>query len=918
MADKTDQLIQIGGNGRTELITEDQHCLLQISSSLENVESKEIIAAFHQESEIIAQIQHVGLPKFFRHEIKNNELRLILDIPQGKSLQDFFTPNPSQDGSRSNESGIVIGFNQVIRWARELAEAIVFLHSQRPFPFIHRNINPATIWVTDTGQGIRLLDFGLLNSFHLNSLKRGDGAAITLTPFSHPALIWDLWGDVHADIFSFGKVLEFLLTRQTTGATNPAGVPKLLGDSQEAYRQRALAGVAARCCTLDIDAHYADMYSVADELLQIEVEDSGSGNHLICSSCGHKNRASARFCGNCSQRVHQSNGPSTAFFIPASQIMYEDQAESKLVDSYRQNHFAKLSRYRMMELLDEVESDPGFEELLSLSNLPDVAKMQHQKDAVLRALQQMRGRALLADEVGLGKTVEAGIFLKELLLRGLAKKILIVCPSTLLAAQWQSELYEKFGEVALVFGHDIDTSLAWHCSRLITTYDTLNKPFHVEELLSHRYELVILDEAHFLNDPDNINILETVRKLQKKYFLLLSATPMHRSLKELYNIVTLLRPGHFADLESFEREFIDSNDEMKAKNVETLRGLLHQIMIRNRRQDITDYVFPKRIARLRQLTLDPNALAFYNDFRTFLKTEMAHVSNTAVLKHVGDLAERLCSSPDAFAFQINQLKRNWKVRQVLGDKGLRKLENFAVTYPEAMVEPKLQETINILKQSTANRQRSLAFSQFDETARYFHRRLQGTDLKPFCFLYDPQASLGDRLAAVKKLEETPGGILICPGEASEGLNLQFASLMVNLDLPWNPMKLEQRIGRIQRINGKKDVLIFNLVLQGTIEEKIHEICSHRIKMFEAIVGHVEEILGNLREEEDIQVLIRDFFLDRHALTDEGEQLSAEENLTKALDNAEDKSSKKSEESLSYIYGSSHFDPSAVEDEDEDY
>jgi len=555
----------------------------------------------------------------------------------------------------------------------------------------------------------------------------------------------------------------------------------------------------------------------------------------------------------------------------------------------------------------------GFDELLSLSNLPEVAKMQHQKDAVLRALKQMRGRALLADEVGLGKTVEAGLFLKELLLRGLINKVLIVCPSTLLAAQWQSELYEKFNEIALVFGHDIDTSLAWECSRLITTYDVFRQPFHTEEILRHQYDLVILDEAHFLNEQDHAAILDTVKKLQKKYFLMLSATPMHRSLHELYNIVTLLRPGHFDDLASFERDFMDPDDELRAKNLSTLRPLLHQIMVRNRRQDIKDYMFPQRIAVLKQLVLSPEAQRFYDEFRDFLRAAVHNVSNTAVLGSVGELVERLCSSPDAFAGEVNRVRRLSRVRHVLGNEFLRTLDAFAANCPASLAEPKFHASVDRLQKHSQTGDRALAFSQFDETARYFFRRLQGTPLKAVTFLYDPAESLASRQSAVRRLADTPGGILVCPGEASEGLNLQVANLMVNLDLPWNPMKLEQRIGRIQRIGGRKDVLIVNLVLKGTIEEKIYEICDQRIAMFEAIVGHVEEILGNLGE--DIEILIRDFYLDRPVVTDDGERLTAEETLDRAIDDAESKSSRPGEESLSEIYGAPQFDPSTAEEEE---
>jgi superfamily II DNA or RNA helicase len=916
MAAHNSKFLHIGGNGRTELVFEEERFILQKTLSFAEQPSKQIIEAFQEECEILSCITHPRLPKVLRYETLNRGLKLVLEVSPGQSLADFQSKHAQ--AQISDEKGIShIDLQQILRWANELSEPIIFLHGQRPFPLIHRNITPSSIWITEHDQGIMLLDFGLLNSFHLSHEVRKDPNALSLGPFNHPNLISEFWGSRRADIYSFGRALASLLELRTIWKASPVTTQANFTDAETVEKQSDLEQIAERCCSHDKEENYADMAAVIVDLSLVGSERTSPENRVTCGICGTGNRARARFCSTCDELLYSRRDSLDSYSTPGSFMTYEDQSESKLVSSYQQNHFASLSRYRMMELLDEVESDPGFEELLSLPNLPDVAKMQHQKTAVLRALQRMRGRALLADEVGLGKTVEAGIFLKELLLRGLVEKILIVCPSTPLAAQWQSELYEKFGEIALVFGHDIDTSLAWHCSRLITTYDTLRQPFHVEELLRHTYDLVILDEAHFLNDPENLAVLETVKSLQKKYFLMLSATPMHKSLRELYNIVTLLRPGHFADLASFEREFIDSDNEMQAKNIDTLRELLQQIMIRNRRQDITDYVFPKRKAVLNRLVLQPDAIAFYDRFRDLLKAEMANVSNKAVLRHVGGLAERICSSPDAFSVQVNKLRRNWKVRQVLGDGALRRLEEVAVTYPDSMVEPKLQAMLSVLKQHTSKRERSLAFSEFDETARFFHRRLRGTELEAVAFLYDPQSSLAARQTAIKRLEETPGGILFCSGEASEGLNLQFASLMINLDLPWNPMRLEQRIGRVQRIGGKKDIFIYNLVLKGTIEEKIYEICDQRIKMFEAIVGHMEEILGNLREEEDIEVLIRDFYLDRHAITDEGLRLSAEENLNKALSEAEEKSSRRSEETLSHIYGTSHFDPSSAE-EDDDY
>jgi len=213
-------------------------------------------------------------------------------------------------------------------------------------------------------------------------------------------------------------------------------------------------------------------------------------------------------------------------------VLYEDSAELQLLENYQRGRFAPLTKFKLREDLDQVESTPGFDELVALDSLPYVEKMPHQKDAALKALREMRGRALLADEVGLGKTIEAGLILKELAQRSLASRILVFCPPQL-RGQWQSELYEKFNEIFLVLGRDISTPLAWYSPHLIASYEIVLDRFHRDVLLRQAYDLIILDEAHYLNYPENQQVLQVMKSLHKKYFLLLSATPMHNSLEEL-------------------------------------------------------------------------------------------------------------------------------------------------------------------------------------------------------------------------------------------------------------------------------------------------------------------------------------------------------------------------------------------------
>jgi SNF2 family DNA or RNA helicase len=269
---------------------------------------------------------------------------------------------------------------------------------------------------------------------------------------------------------------------------------------------------------------------------------------------------------------------------------------------------------------------------------------------------------------------------------------------------------------------------------------------------------------------------------------------------------------------------------------------------------------------------------------------------------MSEIVERLCSSPDAFREPINRLKRDRYTQKQLCKEFIRQLESFAARYPSVLIEPKILGTIEALRYFTSQGQKVLVFSQFNETARYVHRRVCETDLREHCISYDEQAPIELRLKSLRDLRDSRSGVLFCPGEASEGLNLQFASVMVNFDLPWDPMKLEQRIGRIQRIGGKQKIAIVNLVLEGTIEEEILKICQDKIRMFGEVIGQVEEILGNLRDEDDFRTMICNLYLDRGEEDEEGRTISPEEHLEQALDEAIQRSSADQETNvLNMIY-----------------
>jgi hypothetical protein len=188
----------------------------------------------------------------------------------------------------------------------------------------------------------------------------------------------------------------------------------------------------------------------------------------------------------------------------------------------------------------------GFDELLCLTALRGVEAHWYQIETARKVLKQYRGRVLLADEVGLGKTIEAGMILKEYLLRGMAERILILVPAPLVG-QWREEMSEKFG-IDCATTHDgllrQDPAAFWAQPQIVASMATARRREHAGVLEGGTYDVVVVDEAHHLRDQASASY-RLVNALQKRYLLLLSATPVQNNLIELYNLLTLLQPGIF-------------------------------------------------------------------------------------------------------------------------------------------------------------------------------------------------------------------------------------------------------------------------------------------------------------------------------------------------------------------------------------
>lgn len=506
----------------------------------------------------------------------------------------------------------------------------------------------------------------------------------------------------------------------------------------------------------------------------------------------------------------------------------------------------------------------GFDELLCLPMLRDVETYWYQLETVRKVLKQFRGRVLLADEVGLGKTIEAGMVLKEYLLRGMAERVLVLTPATLVG-QWREEMAAKFG---IEFATSYDSLLRndpekfWSQPRVIASIAMARRQEHQEILVKQNYDLVIVDEAHHLKNRATAN-WKLVNALNKRFLLLLSATPVQNSLVELYNLLTLLKPGIFKTEKEFRASYMTSGKPRTPANKETMRDLMRDVMIRNTRS-LVDVKLPPRHATTLRLEPSEEERACYLELTGLVAD--AHRKATAqqrmalryLLSAAGSTTTTAAGAIGRYLESKNG-KREWKKLQ----------ERYAAIQPSG----KEQALIELLHRNPA--EKKMVFVHHRETLHRLAELVKREGVA--CEQFEGGMTGPEKDAAVRRFhDEVP--LLICTESGGEGRNMQFCNTLINFDLPWNPMTIEQRIGRIHRIGQTRDVFVFNLAARGTLEEQVLKILDEKINMFELVVGEIGEILGEMDEEQDFGELVYAAWVE----TTEAERESAFEQLGERL------------------------------------
>ena len=480
------------------------------------------------------------------------------------------------------------------------------------------------------------------------------------------------------------------------------------------------------------------------------------------------------------------------------------------------------------------------QELLAVDEIKDKVKLlDHQLTAAHQAITSMGRGTLFADEVGLGKTIEVGMVLKEMDLRETHNTFLVLTPAQL-APQWQAEMAEKFN-LDFVCNYDDEFEGFTAHDRIIASVDTAKSARFREAVLSRQWDVLVLDEAHYVRN-EGTKRYELLKQIEYQEGFFATATPIQNEITDLFNIIDLIRPGLLGTRSEFKSRYMVDGEGTQIKNADELQRKLNRVMIRNQREE-TDIDFTNR--NVRTNTFEPVAAEdkLYEAVTEYVRANYSSQDAKHLVLLL--LQKEVVSSPSAVLGTINKWLRGDGAATLSKKEKeqLREIKALAEAVDTTTKQERLREVIETVH-DRLEETRLVVFTQFRPTQEEIAASARALD-QPVHVVNGDLSSV-EKEAVVAEFEQD-GGVLVATDAISEGRNMQFCNVMVNYDLPWNPMKVEQRIGRIDRIGQEREVHVFNLALSGTVEEHVLEKLYSKINLFTQSVGGLREILSRMEK-----------------------------------------------------------------------
>lgn len=587
----------------------------------------------------------------------------------------------------------------------------------------------------------------------------------------------------------------------------------------------------------------------------------------------------------------------------------------------------------------------------------DIDINPHQVEAFTFALSSLEtGGAILADEVGLGKTVEAGLVIKYLLQSG-RDKILLIMPSNL-RKQWQVELEEKFNISALITDSanwdDYLTEIKKKQFIIIMSYHFASK--RKEHLGKVAWDFCVFDEAHRLR-----NVHKGVSKMANSLYeltkgipkILLTATPMQNTLLDIYGLV------QYIDERIFYSKRVFSERYMKNENYPALKDSLKTVIQRTLRKEVTEYI---RFSERKEITIDfalsPPEIELYVLINNYLKKEVVYAlpnSHRTLITSV--IRKLLASSSMAVAETFKVLKGRLEILkettrketadesidfflrffdddEIETDQDARQDELYTRERVNEFIQHEIEEVdtiinkaesikknakMNALKQAVRKAfefqaessiaQKIVIFTESVRTQQYIFEELSSDGYEGTILKFN--GSTGDNITkqiykawkarnygkyigsrnveiknAIVEAFRDEYKILLVTDSGSEGLNLQFCNTVINYDLPWNPQKIEQRIGRCHRYGQKNDVVVINFLnTQNVADKRVYEILSEKFELFQGVFGASDKAIGLLESGTDFEKRVTQIYQECKTSSDFTKEFKA---LEKELDKKRNK------------------------------
>jgi len=605
----------------------------------------------------------------------------------------------------------------------------------------------------------------------------------------------------------------------------------------------------------------------------------------------------------------------------------------------------------------------------------------HQVEAAMFALASpLSHGVILADEVGLGKTIEASLILAQKWAER-RRKLLLIAPATL-RKQWSQELEEKFSLPSrIIEAKSFNQMIKEGCSNpfdiesatgepaiCICSYEFASRKEH--ELARIPWDLVVMDEAHKLRNIYKSDGAKTAKKLSSalsgRKKILLSATPLQNSILELYGLVSVIDPHFFGDLASFKARY--SRQNIDDAELALLRVRLNKICNRTLRRQVQQeggISFTRRHSITEDFRPTEDEEALYKQVSSYLQQDDLLAIKSGA-RHLVTLVIRKILASSSTAIQgtletmIHRLENKMPVLDALTDyenyddysdeEGIEdedtidpralqaeidQLKSYKTLAASITKNAKAEALLSVLSRAfeftvkLGGLRKAVIFTESVRTQTWLAQLLSDNGYEGEVVLLNGSNSdaasrkiysdwlekhqnsgrisgsrTADMKAALVEKFRDEGTLMICTEAGAEGINLQFCSLLINYDLPWNPQRVEQRIGRVHRYGQKHDVVVVNFINKGNrADQRVFELLSQKFQLFEGVFGASDDILGSIESGVDIERRIHEIY--QHCRSDE----QIEQEFNQLQDELKDQLENRENETRRSLF--EHFDVDVV-------